>query len=151
MAHLRTLIGQYLQEQKLMQLATVSQGNPWVCSVWQASDDDLNIYFFSSVTRRHSQEIENDNRAAGALALPHTPKDPPRGLQFEGTVVKLTGEADIAKARSVYQGRIFDAATIDQFMANKERPHRFYKIVPKKFVLFDVVNFPDDSRKEYEV
>lgn len=148
---LRRLIIDYLTEQKLMQLATVSDGNPWVCSVWYAFDDDLNIYFFSAINRQHSLEIEKDNRVAGALAKPQTPQDTPRGLQFQGTATKLTDPEDIAKARAVYEGRIFDAQSIDKFMVHSERPHVFYKITPTKFVLFDAVNFPDNSRQEYEV
>ena len=148
---IKQLTKDYLKQQKLMQLATVSEGNPWICSVWQASDEDLNIYFFSAVARRHSLEIDNDNRVAGALALPHTPSDDPRGLQFEGTVVKLENEEEIAIARSLYEIRIFDTETIDSFMAHKERPHAFYKITPSKFVLFDVVNFPDDPRQELSI
>lgn len=146
---LEALIKDYLEKQKLMQLATVSDGKPWACSVWQASDDDLNIYFFSAITRRHSIEIEDNSNIAGALALPHTPEDKPRGLQFEGTVTQLTDESDISSARKLYQGRIFDGPTIDGFMSHPDRPHVFYKITPKLFVLFDTVNFPDDPRKEY--
>jgi len=148
---LRSLIIDYMERQKLMQLATVDNGNPWVCNVWYGFDDDLNIYFFSATNRRHSIEAEKDNRVAGAMALPHTPEDVARGLQFEGTSEKLTNKDDIAKARSVYEGRIFDAKTIDDLIAHKERPHAFYKIAPSKFVLFDVENFPEDSRQEFVV
>lgn len=148
-ADLRKLIVDYMTEQKLMQLATISETGPWTCSVWQAFDDDLNIYFFSATNRQHSQEIEKDGRVAGALAKPHTVSDAPRAVQFSGTAERLTNEADIEKARSVYEGRIFDKATIDALIANEERPHVFYKITPNKFVLFDTVNFPENSRREY--
>jgi uncharacterized protein YhbP (UPF0306 family) len=148
-ANLRQLIVDYMTEQKLMQLATIGEFGPWICSVWQAFDDDLNIYFFSATTRQHSQEIEKDGRVAGALAKPHTVSDTPRAVQFSGKATRLTDEAEIAKARSVYEGRIFNAETIDKLMANEERPHVFYKITPNKFVLFDVENFPENSRQEY--
>ena len=151
MNSLRELIKQYLEEQKSMQLCTVDNGNPWACTVWQASDDDLNIYFFAATNRRHSQEIAKDGRVAGALAVPQTPADKPRGLQFEGTACVIEDETEAAQARSMYQDRIFDADTIDKLIAHPDRPHKFYKITPKKFVLFDVVNFPQDSKQEYEV
>jgi uncharacterized protein YhbP (UPF0306 family) len=148
-ADIRQLIVDYMTEQKLMQLATVGRDGPWACSVWQAFDDELNIYFFSATTRQHSQEIEKDGRVAGSIAKPHEVSDKPRAIQFSGTATKLNDPADVAKARSVYEGRIFDAETIDKLMANPDRPHMFYKITPKKFVLFDTVNFPDNSRQEY--
>ena len=148
---LRKLIVDYLDEQKLMQLCTVNNGNPWACSVWQASDQDLNIYFFSSTTRRHSAEIDKDPRVAGALALPHEVGGEARGLQFEGKAEILLANDQVAEARRHYQDRIFDAKTIDDLMNNEQKPHKFYKINPSKFVLFDTLNFPEESRQEYEL
>ena len=149
MDKLRQLIVDYMTEQKLMQLATVGKDGPWICTVWQAFDDQLNIYFFSATNRLHSQQIEVNTKVAGALAKPHTVTDKPRAVQFSGSATKLTAAEDIKKARLVYEGRIFDSETIDKLMVHPERPHAFYKIVPDKIVLFDVENYPDNSRMEY--
>lgn len=143
------LISQYLNEAKMMHLATVSNGKPWVCNVWFAADEGMNIYWFSSVTRRHSEEVAKDPRVARAMCLPQAPQDPPRGLQFEGTAEVLNNEADIAKAKSVYAGRIFPQEKIQEFMSHTERPHKFYRIKPELFVLFDAVNFPSNPRQEW--
>lgn len=145
------LIKEYLNEAKLMQLSTSINNQPWVCSVWFAADEDLNIYFFSSNTRRHSKEITKNNRVAGAMVIPQTPKDLPRGLQFQGKVKLLTKKQDIDKAISVYGGRIFPISQIKEFMEDDETPHHFYKIKPTQFVLFDSVNFPENSRQEYNL
>ena len=146
---LKLLIKQYLEEAKMMQLATVRDGKPWVCNVWFAADQDMNIYWFSSTNRRHSEEVSNDPHVAGAMCLPHTPEDKPRGLQFEGKAEMLTDEADVQKAMSVYIDRIYPKEKVDEFMAHAERPHKFYRIKPSLFVLFDVVNFPDNPRQEW--
>lgn len=148
---LKKLIEEYLKKAKLMQLATSVDNQPWVCSVWFAADNDLNIYWFSSTTRRHSNEVVKNQKVAAAIALPQTPEDPPRGLQFQGTAELLTDQEDIDKAISIYAGRIFSKETIKEFMKNREKPHKFYRIKPTQFVLFDVVNFPDNSRQEYNV
>lgn len=145
---LRKLIKEYLQEAKLMQLATSSENQPWVCSVWFAADEQLNIYWISSTTRRHSDEVLENPKVAGAIVLPQTPKDVPRGLQFQGIAELLTHKNDIEKAISVYAGRIFSKEKIAELMASESKPHRFYKIKPLQFVLFDVVNFPDNPRQE---
>lgn len=145
---LKKLIKEYVQEAKLMQLATSVDNQPWVCSVWFATDEDLNIYWLSSITRRHSQELMKNNKVAGAIVLPQTPDDPPRGLQLEGLAELLTDKKDIDKAISVYAGRIFSKEKIKELMEYKEKPHRFYRMKPTQFVLFDAVNFPDDSRQE---
>ena len=87
---LKKLIEDYLKEAKLMQLATSANNQPWACSVWFGSDEDLNIYWFSSTTRRHSKEVMENPKVGAAVVLPHTPEDAPRGLQLEGTARLLT-------------------------------------------------------------
>ena len=149
MADLRKLIEAYLKEAKLMQLATSIDNQPWVCSVWFATDEKMNIYWFSSITRRHSNEVLKNKKVAAAIVIPQTPDDPPRGLQLEGIAELLTNKKDIDKAMSVYIDRIFSEETVKNFMKNKESPHKFYRIKPTKFVLFDVVNFPKQSRQEF--
>lgn len=146
--NLKTLIKQYLQETKLMQLATSLNNQPWICSVWFVADQDMNIYWLSSTTRRHSKEVLKNNKVAGAIALPQTPNDPPRGLQFQGIAKLLTDKKEVDKALALYAGKIFKKEDVIEFMNNKEKPHRFYQIKPTQFVLFDAVNFPENSRQE---
>lgn len=119
-----------------------------MCNVWFAADEDLNIYWFSAVNRRHSEELLTDNRVAGTICLPQTPEDPPRGVQFEGTAEMLTDDADVKKAMSHYVGRIFSQEKVDEFIDHPGKPHRFYRVKPSLYVLFDAVNFPDNSRQE---
>lgn len=151
MKNLRKLIEDYLKEAKLMQLATSSNNQPWVCNVWFAADKDLNIYWFSSTTRRHSKEVLKNKKVAAAIVLPHTPKDTARGLQLEGTAEVVKDKKTILKAILLFTGRIFTKNQIELFMKNKKWPHSFYKIKPTRFVLFDAVNFPENSRQEYNV
>lgn len=134
-----------------MQLATAVNNQPWVCSVWFATDSDLDIYWFSSETRRHSKELLKNQKVAGAIVLPQDPDDPPRGLQFQGIAEVLENQEDIDKAISVYSGRIFSKEKIKEFMEHKEKPHKFYRIKVNKFVLFDAINFPDNSRQELDL
>lgn len=148
---LETLIKGYLKEAKLMQLATSVDNQPWVCSVWFAADEDLNIYWISSTTRRHSDEAIKNPKVAAAIVLPHTPKDSARGLQLQGKAELLTKQEDIDKAAFLFTGRIFTEEKIKEFMASEKYPHRFYKIKPSQFVLFDTVNFPENSRQEYNL
>ena len=131
-----------------MHLATSVGNQPWVCSVGFAADADLNVYYFSAITRRHSEEVVKNNKVAGAIVLPQSPKDPPRGLYFQGAAEILNNQEDIDGAISVYADRIFPKEKIKEFMNNKDKPHKFYKIKPTSFVLFDAVNFPNNPRQE---
>ncbi len=145
-----SLIKKYLQEAKMMQLATAVDNQPWVCNVWFAADENLNIYWFSSTTRRHSQEIKSNPKVAAAIVTQHDPKgETGVGIQVEGTAEELNDAGDIAKARKVYEGRIFDAKAIDNLINNSDKPHRFYRLKPELFVLFDPINFPDETRQEW--
>ncbi len=145
---LKQLIKDYLKEAKMMQLSTSIDNQPWVCNVWFATDSDFNIYWFSSETRRHSKELLKNNKVAAAIVLSQTPKDPPRGLQLQGVAQVLTKKEDIEKAISVYKDRIFPFEDIKELMEDEETPHKFYKITPTQFVLFDAVNFGDIWRQE---
>ena len=148
---IRKLIEDYLKEAKLMQLATSVDHQPWVCNVWFATDSNLNIYWISSTTRRHSHEVIINKKVAGAVALPQTPADTARGVQFQGTAEILTKKLDIAKATLLFSKKIFSKALIIRFMKDRSTPHRFYRIKPTQFVLFDMVNFPDHSRQEFHL
>ena len=70
--NLEMLVREYLKEAKLMQIATVKNGKPWVASVWYANDDDLKLYFISRKSRRHSLELKKNQNVAGAIIKPHT-------------------------------------------------------------------------------
>ena len=143
------LIQEYFKKAKLMQLATVSSGKPWVSNVWFVADKDMNIYWFSSITRRHSIEVMRDSHVSAAICLPQTPADSPRGVQLEGSAELVTKPSEVAIAMGYFIGRIFSIHQIKYFMADKETPHRFYKIKPTSIVLFDAVNFPDQPKQEY--
>lgn len=146
---LRQLITEYLDEAKMMQLATVRDDRPWVCNVWFAADPDLNIYWFSSTTRRHSHEVAANSHVAASICLPHTPADKfARAIQLEGTAEQLSSPVEVAKAMKYYVGRIFELSQVKNFMSNLDKPHRFYRIKPTTIVLFDTKNFPQDARQE---
>ena len=81
---LKKLIKDYLSQAQMMQLATSVNDQPWVCNVWFAADEDMNIYWFSSITRRHSKELLKNNKVAAAIVFPQTPKDTSRGYNCRG-------------------------------------------------------------------
>ncbi|MCA9380852.1 pyridoxamine 5'-phosphate oxidase family protein [Candidatus Dojkabacteria bacterium] len=58
------LIKTFLENNKLVTIATEDSGNPWICNVYYASDDDLNLYFLSSIEENHSKHIEENNNIA---------------------------------------------------------------------------------------
>lgn len=62
------LIKKYLDEKQVMQLATVRDGQPWVCNIHFVPDGNGTLYWLSKPTRRQSLEITDDSRAALQIA-----------------------------------------------------------------------------------
>lgn len=152
--NLRKLITDYLEEGRLMQIATVKDNKPWVATVWYACDKNLNIYFISRKTRRHSLEIKNNSAVAGAIVKPHrTLGVKTRGIQFEGNAAEVS-VLELPKAFNLFVKRFPKAKKFmksAQAIIKNITDHHIYKIVPSSIVLFDEVNFPDNSRQELKL
>jgi uncharacterized protein YhbP (UPF0306 family) len=139
-----------LHEAKLIQVATAKNNIPWVATVWYVSDTRLNLYFISRKSRRHSLEIRENPNVAGTIAKPHFigSGEKVTGLQFEGKCREAKGGL-MAKARHLYLKKYTTAEKIPlKKLKDPDFTAAFYVIKPRSFVLFDEVNFPDDSRQE---
>lgn len=139
MSDVKSDIKKYLDEAKMMQLATVRDDKPWVCNVWFASDNNLNIYWISSTTRRHSEEVKDNKHVAAAICMVREPSESDRGgVQLEGTASEVTNPIELAKALKLYVARgIFTLDQVKKFIADVTKPHKFYKITPQRIVFFD--------------
>ncbi len=140
------LIRRYLPHGRIMQLATVQDGQPWVCTVYYVEDDDLNLYWLSLPTRRHSQEIAKHNKVA--VTVPLKFDKPTIGIQAEGDAEAVADKELIAEVMQRYVQR-HDAGRqfYERFIAG-ENQHVLFKFTPKSYVLFDEVDFPDNGRQE---
>lgn len=119
-----------------MSFATCIENKPWVCEVHFVYDDDLNIYFRSKPSRRHSQEIAQNPNVAGNIVEQHGRTDKPRGIYFEGRA-ELINDAD--KEQMVYklfQNRLGLGSEILED-AKQDDGHKFYRIIVTDYYLFD--------------
>ncbi len=148
---LKQLIKDYLEKARLLQVATSRDNQPWVCNVYFAFDENLNLFWISTPQRRHSQEIENNEKVAGTIVLPHTPGDKVRGIQFQGTAKKLTQPDEMKHAMNIYAARMSTKEERVQNILSGKDNHVPYQIKPTLFVLFDEVNFPDSPRQEFKL
>lgn len=134
-----------------MQVATAKDNQPWACSVYFAYDDNLNLFWISTPQRRHSQEIEQNEKVAGTIVLPHTPGDKVRGLQFQGIAKKLIHPNEMKHAIEVYAKRMGMKEKRQQDILMGKDNHAPYMIQPTLYVLFDEVNFPMGPRQELKL
>lgn len=134
---------------RMMQLATSVDDQPWICTVYYAVDKDLNLYWMSTPVRRHSKEISKSPKVAAAIAYDQQPpRRDHRGVTIEGVAEELKG-GQALKAISLYAKQLGSSKDWVAAVKLLKDPHRIYRLTPKLFVLFDDVNFPKDSRKEW--
>ncbi|MBC7836929.1 pyridoxamine 5'-phosphate oxidase family protein [Acetobacteraceae bacterium] len=148
---LRKLIEEYLAESKLMQLATSKNNQPWVCNVYFAFDESLNLYWISRPNRRHSGELRENEKVAGTIVHSPDPKNPGRGIQFQGIAKEITDKEEMRVAMKFYAERYGMSPERVEALISGADGHLPYKITPTKYVLFDELNFPDNPYQEYKL
>ncbi len=130
------VIREYLPEIIHMSLATCAGNKPWVCEVHYVYDDELNIYFRSLQSRRHSQEIKQNPNVAGNMVIQHHIGEKPRAVYFEGLAELIQNIGGDHPAYQLYCERFGTGPEIlDEAM--KDDGHKFYKINVSTFYLFD--------------
>jgi uncharacterized protein YhbP (UPF0306 family) len=141
------LVKKYLQQKQVMQLATVKDGQPWVCNLHFVADENNVLYWISKDHRRHSQEVNLDSKAAVAIAIKE-PEHPVIGIQIEGDAMSVTDKQEIKAALELFSSRQKLSKEFYDGMLSGTAPESLYKFVPRITVLFDEENFPNDPRQE---
>lgn len=134
--NIEQIIRDYIPNVIHMSLATCADGRPWICEVHFAYDEELNIYFRSKPSRRHSQEIATNPRVAGNIVEQHGKNDEPRGVYFEGRAEVLQNVDEKHPAYIATKDR-FDKDTKIIEDSLQEDGRKFYRITVDDFYLFD--------------
>ena len=147
---LASIIRDFLTTAQLMHLGTAHGGKPWVTPVYFAADVDMNLYWLSRKSRRHSAELQNNAHVAGSIVIPVNYGEKVRGLQFEGTARQLEGQ-DADAGRNIYSSKFWIVE--DRAMSALEGgdPQICYQVHPDKYKLFDEVNFPQSPSQELKL
>ncbi len=140
------IIKQYLGNNVVMQLATVQDGKPRICTVHYAFDDDLQLYWSSSTSSNHSQAIEKQSDTSVGILQS---ADLKQCIHVEGQAYKTSGD-DAVKAYGQYTKRFGeDPDRIYKINAGAEMVEAYYILKPTRAVLIDAQNFPNNPRQEY--
>lgn len=144
------LIRKHLKTGHMMQVASVSGDQPWICTVYYVADPEtLNLYWVSVPGRRHSQEIEAHGKVAAAIPIVFVQGEKVVGIQVEGDAALVTDPGELRTAAQLYHDRFqHDDDFVEEIMAG-ERQHKFYRIKPRLFVLFDEQQYATQARKEW--
>ena len=130
------LIREYLPNVLHMSLGTSADNKPWVCEVLFVYDDDLNLYWRSIPTARHSREIAANPNVAGNIVMQHSRGEKPQGTYFEGTAEMLTGVTEDHPAYKLYAERHNRGPEMLEDAAKPEG-NQFYKITVRDWYVFD--------------
>lgn len=133
---IETIIRDYIPQIIHMSLATVADNKPWVCEVHFSYDDDLNLYFMSSVNTRHGQEIAKNPNVAGNIVVQHHKDQKVRCVDFEGTAEILSADEAETTAYRAYVSRYGESEGLLNEI-RKDGDAKFFKISVKDFFLFD--------------
>ncbi len=139
------LLKTYFSENKLMQLATIADGQPWMCNVYFVTDENHNIYWTSAKKRRHSQEILNNPIVAATIV--HD-QDKKQALQVVGKSYEVP-LADSERVHKLYGIKFGEKPSrLEEVMANSEEGRAYWILKPESLTFWDEVNFPDTHKQE---
>src|SRR5579884_4129734 len=129
------VIREYLPNILHMSLATCANNKPWVCEVHFVYDDNLNLYFRSLLSRRHSQEIAQNPNVAGNIVKQHSVGESGHGIYFEGLASLIIDPKERQSVFPLFNARLGSDESILK-EAENETGHQFYKIVVKNWYAF---------------
>lgn len=143
------IIREYIKDVIHLSLSTSKNNIPWTSEVHFAYDENLNLYFVSRETRRHSIEIKNNNLVSGNIVKQHAVGEKVRGVYFEGECEEL-GNVDHQSPAYMSLKLRLDIGDHLLKEQHEEGGHRFYKIAVNKFYLFDELEMDPAGKYELE-
>ncbi len=106
MTDLESRIRWFLEQHDTMTLATVGpDGESQAAAVFYAAADNLRLFFLSSPTSRHIDNLARDTGVAATIQRDSQPWQEITGLQIEGVARQVTDEAEIAHAAQLFASR----------------------------------------------
>lgn len=142
----KTLIYKYISENEVMQLATLSNGRPRICTLHYVFDEKLNVYWMSNRSTRHSVDLQKGDCAAiGIIHDEHLKQC----IHFEGQAMELNGE-EVSLVHEIYEKRYGQKPErLNEALSDNQNVRAYYIFKPAHCVLFDQENFPDDPHQEF--
>jgi len=143
------LLQEYFTQNRLMQLATVGNGKPWLCNVYFVVDSGNNIYWTSAKKRQHSKEIHANPETAATIV--HS-EDHKQALQIVGNSYEVAQD-DVERVHNLYGAKFGQKRSrLEEVRANfPEGDGRAYWILkPTEIFFWDEVNFPDEPKQQVE-
>ena len=145
---LKTLLGEYLKNNKLMQLATTAHGQPWLSNVYFVADANNRLYWTSARSRRHSKEIQDDSKVAATIVKSEEHK---QALQITGTASEVSRD-DIQRVNKLYAEKFGDKPSrLEEILADTPDGRAYYVLEPETIAFWDELNFPTSPKQQVSI
>lgn len=128
-----------------MQLATVGENGPWICSVYFVADEHNNLYWTSARKRQHSKEIVSNPKVAATIVHDSERK---RAVQISGEAREVSLE-DAVRVNQLYANKFGDKpARLQEVLANAPEGRAYWVLKPQVISLWDEHNFPEKPKQQ---
>ena len=141
---LKQLLDEYFESNTLMQLATISNGQPWLCNVYFVTDEHNYIYWTSARVRRHSKEIVSNPIVAATIV--HN-EDKKQALQLTGKAFEVSLD-DAERVDKLYTTKFGYKDRLTEVLADLPDGRAYWVLKPDTISFWDEVNFPDAPKQE---
>jgi len=142
----KLLLDEYFKENKLMQLATVEDGRPWLCNLYFVTDENNNIYWLSTRTRRHSKEILSN--PAAAITIVHDSENK-QALQITGNAYEVPLD-DAERVDKLYRAKFGNKSMLTEILSDTSDRLAYWVVKPETIAFWDEVNFPDTPKQVFK-
>lgn len=132
---LRPLVLAYLEEHRVMTLATSGVDGPWAAAVFYANQG-FDIFFISASHTRHGQDLALDPRAAATIQEEYRDWPDIKGIQMEGTVSKLSGD-DRRRAMDSYRDKFPFIDSAGAQIQSAFKRISWYRLTPDRLYFID--------------
>jgi uncharacterized protein YhbP (UPF0306 family) len=136
--NLSSLFTEYLEHNEIMQVATVGNEAPWICTVHYVHDVDHTIYWTSTKIRRHSKEILANSKVA--VTIVHNEKKK-QALQMTGNAFQVA-LTDAERITNLYSAKFgYKQSRLEEILANTPEGRAFWVFIPELVEIWDEVHF----------
>ena len=144
---------EYIKSHRLMQLAT-STKNPWICTVFYAIDEKLNIYFISNPKRQHCLDIRKNKNVACAITDSNQSVVSKKiGVQIQGVASQINSDKGMKHAFDIWNKANpgFEKVINIENVRNGIISDRPFVITPKKIKFFNERLYGPDAVRTFRL
>ncbi len=128
----------YLQKHNVATLASGADGDIWAAAVFYVNDGSV-LYFLSSPTSRHCQNLAKNPRVALTIQEDYCDWPDIKGVQLEGVATEISGKEE-EHARRLYGAKFPLVGLLGKAPAAIVKALakvRWYKVVPHQLYFID--------------